>query len=288
MTVASAGQEPKATIRGVVNWLVQKPLLFGGGVLLLAIIVAGMLAPSITSYDPIAQSAHDILLPPMSKGHVFGTDQYGRDIFTRAIFAIRINLTIGFIGVLLPFILGVTLGSLAGFFRGWCEICIMRAYDLVTAFPAYVILIAIVAVLGPNMKNLYISLTISGWTAYCRLVRGEMLVIREQEYVLAAQGLGLSDWRVLVRHILPNAISPALVFAMADIVLTILATSSLSFLGLGVQPPTPEWGQMIHEGQLYLLNGWWLVTIPGFCIVVTGVALSMIGDGIAEFLRVEL
>jgi peptide/nickel transport system permease protein len=264
----------------------RNPLLFIGVGLLLAIIGLGIFAPFLTPYDPIAQSSREILLKPGSPGHFFGTDQFGRDVYTRCLYAIRINLVIGFVGVLLPFLIGVTLGAIAGYFRGWAETIVMRMVDVITAFPAYVILIGIVAVIGPSITNLFIALAISGWTAYARLIRGEMLAIRELEYVMAARGLGFGDRRVVIRHILPNAISPAIVFAMADIVLTILATASLSYLGLGVQAPTPEWGQMIKEGQLYLLNAWWLVTIPGLFIVATGISLSLIGDGIAARLRV--
>jgi peptide/nickel transport system permease protein len=264
----------------------RNPLLIIGVGLLLAIVALGIFAPLLTPYDPIGQSSREILLKPGSPGHFFGTDQFGRDVYTRCLYAIRINLVIGFVGVLLPFIIGVTLGAIAGYFRGWAETIVMRMVDVITAFPAYVILIGIVAVIGPSITNLFIALAISGWTAYARLIRGEMLAIRELEYVIAARGLGFADRRVVIRHILPNAISPAIVFAMADIVLTILATASLSYLGLGVQAPTPEWGQMIKEGQLYLLNAWWLVTIPGLFIVATGVGLSLIGDGIAARLRV--
>ncbi len=264
----------------------RDPLLIMGLGLLLVIIGMGVFAPLLTPYDPIAQSPGELLLKPGSPGHYFGTDQFGRDVYTRCLYAIRINLVIGFVGVLLPFVIGVTLGATAGYFRGAAETIIMRTVDVITAFPAYVILIGIVAVIGPSITNLFIALAIAAWTAYARLIRGEMLAIRELEYVMAARGLGLADKHVVIRHILPNAISPAIVFAMADIVLTILATASLSYLGLGVQPPTAEWGQMIKEGQLYLLNAWWLVTFPGLFIVATGVSLSLIGDGIAARLRV--
>jgi peptide/nickel transport system permease protein len=264
----------------------RDPLLIIGLGLLLLIIGMGVFAPLLTPNDPIAQSPRELLLKPGSPGHYFGTDQFGRDVYTRCLYAIRINLVIGFVGVLLPFLIGVTLGATAGYFRGAAETIIMRTVDVITAFPAYVILIGIVAVIGPSITNLFIALAIAAWTAYARLIRGEMLAIRELEYVMAARGLGLADKRVVIRHILPNAISPAIVFAMADIVLTILATASLSYLGLGVQPPTAEWGQMIKEGQLYLLNAWWLVTFPGLFIVATGVSLSLIGDGIAARLRV--
>jgi peptide/nickel transport system permease protein len=262
-------------------------LLRAGAVLLLLIVAAGLLAPVLTPYDPVAQSPRETLLPPGSPGHILGTDQFGRDIYTRCLYAIRLDLFIGVVGVALPLILGTILGALAGYLRGWPEILIMRTLDVVTAFPYLVILIALVAVLGPSLVNLFLALTLSGWTTYARLVRGEMLTVREHEYVLAAEGLGLPSGQVLARHLLPNAISPALVFAMADVVLTILFAASLSFLGLGVQPPTAEWGQMIHEGQSFILGAWWLVTFPGLFIVATGVALSMLGDGLADRIRGE-
>ncbi len=265
----------------------KEGLLKIGSLLLILIVAAGVFAPFLTPYDPIALSPHSALLPPGSPWHLLGTDQFGRDIYTRCLYAIRLDLFIGVVGVVLPFLLGTTLGAVAGYFRGWTEVFIMRTLDVVTAFPYFVILIALVAVLGPSLLNLFVALTLSGWTTYARLVRGEMLTVREHEYVLAAQGLGLSHRRVLVHHLLPNAISPAIVFAMADVVLTILFAASLSFLGLGVQPPTPEWGQMIHEGQSFILGAWWLVTIPGLFIVVAGLAFSMLGDGLADRIRGE-
>lgn len=265
----------------------REGLLLGGGGLLLLIVIAGLIAPILTPYDPISQSPRESLLPPGSPGHMLGTDQFGRDIYTRCLYAIRLDLFIGIVGVALPLILGTFLGAVAGYLRGIPELLIMRTLDIVTAFPYLVILIALVAVLGPSLVNLFIALTLSGWTTYARLVRGEMLTVREQEYVRAAEGLGLPAGRILMRHLLPNAISPALVFAMADVVLTILFAASLSFLGLGVQPPTPEWGQMIHEGQSFVLGAWWLVTFPGLFVVVTGVALSLLGDGLADRIRGE-
>lgn len=264
----------------------RETLLRAGGGLFAVIVLAGLLAPLLSPYDPIAQLPRESLLPPGSPGHMLGTDQFGRDIYTRCLYAIRLDLFIGIVGVLLPLILGTALGAIAGYLRGWPELIIMRTLDVVTAFPYLVMLIALVAVLGPSLLNLFVALTASGWTTYARLVRGEMLVVREHEYILAAEGLGLGRRRVLLGHLIPNVISPALVFAMADVVLTILFAASLSFLGLGVQPPTPEWGQMIHEGQSFILGAWWLVTFPGLFIVATGVALSMLGDGIADRIRV--
>lgn len=262
--------------------------LLAGIVMLSLIIAMGVFAPLLTPYDPIAQIPGAYLLPPGSDQHLLGTDQFGRDILSRSLYAIRLNLTIGFLGVLFPFLLGIALGATAAYLRGWPERIIMRTLDVLVAFPPYVFLIALVAVLGPSVVNLLIALTVFGWTSYARLARAEILSIREREFVLAAEGFGFSNRRLLSRHILPNTISPAIVFAMADIVLTILATASLSYLGLGVPAPTPEWGQMIYEGQAYLLDAWWLVTIPGLFIVTTGVALSLIGDGVAAHLRADV
>jgi len=251
----------------------------------IVIILIGIFAPLITPYDPLEHSLRSRLLPPGAEGHLLGTDQFGRDVFTRIIYAIRIDLAIGFFGVLFPLIIGVLLGSVAGFFGRGIDSFIMRVLDVFTAFPYLILLIAIVAVLGPSIRNLFIALTLSGWTAFARLIRGEILVTRELEYIEAARSLGYSTNRIIIRHLLPNVMTPLLVFAMADIVLTIIFSASLSYLGLGVRPPTPEWGAMINEGQVFLRDAWWISTFPGFAAVIVGIFLSLIGDGLADYLR---
>ena len=278
--------QPQSSVQMVMAFISRNRMLVAGLVMTVVILLAGIFAPLITPYDPIAHAPAERLLPPGSPNHFLGTDQYGRDEFTRLIYAIRIDLMIiGFLGVLFPFIIGIVLGSLAGYFGGWIDAIIMRVLDTVTAFPYLILLIAIVAVLGPSIRNLIIALTLSGWTSFARLVRGEILVIREMEFIEAARSLGYTYTRILWRHMLPNVITPALVFSMSDIVLTILFAASLSYLGLGVRPPTPEWGAMINEGQVFLRQSWWLVTLPGFACVITGLALSLIGDGLADLLR---
>jgi peptide/nickel transport system permease protein len=194
---------------------------------------------------------------------------------------------VGFLAVLFPFCIGTFLGCLAGYYGGWLDAVVMRLVDVVVAFPFYVLIIAMVFALGPGVRSIYIAITLIGWVSYARIIRGEILVAKRQEYVLAAQAAGFSDARIVVRHILPNVITQAIVFAMSDIVLDILAIVTLGYLGLGVPPPTADWGSMIFDGQTFLTTNWWLSTIPGLAVVVTGLGLSLIGDGLADLLRPE-
>jgi peptide/nickel transport system permease protein len=274
---------PRPRFRRIVPLPGNLALVFGivfvGGIL-----VVSLLAPLLTSYDPTKPDYGAALQAP-SRDHLFGTDNYGRDVFTRTIYAARIDLQLGFFSVIFAWILGSSIGVIAGFFGGWIDSLIMRLLDTVVAFPFLVLQIGIVAMLGPGVKNMYIGLTLVGWTAYTRIVRGEILVVKNLEYMVAARALGFRTRRQLLRHALPNVITPAITFAMSDIVLCILAATALSYLGLGVQPPRAEWGQMITEGKTYLSQQWWMVTFPGLAIVVTGLGLSLLGDGIADRLR---
>jgi peptide/nickel transport system permease protein len=203
------------------------------------------------------------------------------------LYAVQLDLQIGVLSVLFPMVVGLFLGSLAGYLGGWVETVVMRVVDVFTAFPFLVMVIAIIAILGPGLTSMYVALTLAGWSAYARIARGEILVIKKAEYVQAARALGFSNVRIMFRHILPNIVTPAIIFAMSDIVLVILSTTSLSFLGLGVQPPTPEWGSMIAEGRPFIMTAWWLVTLPGMAIVLVGLGLSLLGDGLADVLRTE-
>jgi peptide/nickel transport system permease protein len=196
-------------------------------------------------------------------------------------------MMIGVLCVLFPWIVGVLLGCLGGYMGGWTDTIVMRTVDVFTAFPFLVLVIAIIAILGPGLTSMYVALTLAGWTAYTRIVRGEILVIKKSEYVQAARALGYSNSRIMFRHILPNVVTPAIVFAMADIILVILSTTALSFLGLGVQPPTPEWGSMIAEGRTFIMTAWWMVTFPGLAIMIVGLGFSLFGDGLADLLRTE-
>lgn len=257
------------------------PTLIAGLTILGLLVAAAVFAPLLTSYDPTAQNLSGSLLSPGGK-HLLGTDQLGRDVLSRLLYGARTDLRVGLLAVLFPFVIGTSLGLLIGFRGGLIDTLVMRLVDMVIAFPFYVLIIALVFVLGPGTRNIYIAITAVGWVAYCRIVRGEVLVAKKQEYTLAARAAGVPTWRILLRHLLPNVVMQAIVYSMSDIVLSILAIVTLGYLGLGVPPPSPDWGSMIADGQQFLLNKWWLTTIPGLAVVVTGLGLSLLGDGIVE------
>jgi peptide/nickel transport system permease protein len=255
-----------------------------GGLIVLAIVGAALLAPVIAPYGSLDTDYTARFVPP-SRGHWFGTDDLGRDILSRVIFGARIDLRIGVISVLLPFVLGVILGCLAGYYGGKIDSAIMRVVDVVQAFPFLILIIAIIAVLGPGLKNIYIAVAIVAWVTYARLLRGEILVAKHREYVEAARSMGARDLRVIGRHILPNVISSALVYAMSDVILYIVLAASLSYLGLGARPPEPEWGAMITAARTFWSQAWWMSAFPGLAIVVTGIGFSLLGDGISDAIR---
>jgi peptide/nickel transport system permease protein len=277
--------EPYAAARPrqVRRWYTQ-PALAAGLVLLVLLVAAALAAPLLSSYNPIAQNLGATLQGP-SAHHLLGTDQLGRDTFTRLLYGLRNDLRIAFIAVLFPFCIGVVLGSISGYFGGWVDTVIMRLVDIVVAFPFYVLIIALVFVLGPGERSIYIAITLVGWVSYARIIRGEILVAKRQDYVVAAQSGGLSAVRIMGRHLIPNVISQAIIYAMSDIVQDILAIVALGYLGLGVPPPTPDLGSMINDGQNFLTTHWQLTTFPGLAVVVVGLSLSLIGDGLADIIR---
>ncbi len=265
------------------NW----PLLIGGA-LLGVIALACIAAPLLTPYDPIAQNIVNQGLPPFSPGHPLGTDApFGRDVLSRILYGGRVDLLIGFGGTGITILVGTLVGLIAGYVGGRLDAVLMRIVDIFFAFPFLVLVLAIVAMLGPSLFNLFIAIWAVGWVSYARIIRGETLVAKQQEYVLAARALGYNPVRIMVRHILPNVFSAALIFSMADAVGNILLGAALGYLGLGVPPPSPEWGAMIADGQNYMVTAWWVPTVPGLAIVLVGVALSLIGDGLADVLRVK-
>lgn len=253
------------------------------GLIMLAIILlTAIFAPLLAPYNPIAQDLGGAFKPPFSSGHLLGTDNFGRDILSRIIFSTRLDLQIGFVSVLFPFIAGSLIGVTAGYRGGITDNVVMRIVDILLAFPFLVLVIALMTLLGPGLRNLYIAVSIFGWINYARLVRGETLIARNLEYIQAAKTVGCTDRRVILTHLLPNVIAPSLIFVFTGMVQAILTGATLSFLGLGPQPPTPEWGAMIAEGRQFLLQAWWMPTLPGIAILITGVSLSLIGDGLAE------
>ena len=258
------------------------------GVGIIGLIVAvSVLAPLLGWGTPNKQNLNATLLPP-SLAHPFGTDDLGRDVLSRVLAGTKVDLSVAVITTYVPLVMGVLVGAIAGYVGGWVDAVIMRLTDIVIAFPFLVLVLAMIAVFGPGLTGVYVGLTIVGWALYARLTRGEVLVLRERQFILAARTLGYHHWRILGRHVIPNVIRPSLVFSMADVVLNILVLSTLSFLGLGVQPPTPEWGAIVAGGQNYLLSAWWIATLPGLAIVITGIGFSLIGDALSERLGREV
>lgn len=262
----------------------KNPSLFYGGLIVLAITLIGIFGKQIVPYDPIEQNLKNILQPPSAE-HWLGTDQFGRDLFSRIIAATSLDLTIGVLSVLFPLVIGIVIGMLSGYYGGLTDAVFMRLVDIVVAFPFMVLIIAMIAVLGPGLKNVIIAVTIASWIIYARIVRGEILVAKQLEYVIAAKTLGYNDLRIMIRHILPNVISTAIIFGALDIALDILLAATLGFLGLGVQPPTPEWGAIIAEGRNFMTTSWWISAFPGFAIVITGAGFALMADGLADLLR---
>ena len=252
-----------------------------GIIIFFIILLIGLFAPFLTQYDPFYQDYNSLLLPP-SFDHLFGTDNYGRDIFTRVIYATRLDLQIGFYTTYVPLIYGVMIGAYSGYFGGYIDTIMMRLTDIAMAFPFLILIIFILSILGPGIQNIYIAVFLVAWTMYARLVRAEMLVEKNKDYIVAAQVLGFGSNRIIFKHAMPNIITSCIIFSMFDFVLNILLVSGLSFLGLGVQPPTPEWGAMVAEGRDFILTAWWIGTLPGFFILLTGFALCLIGDGLSE------
>ena len=280
MTAVTSSGLPK-TARGRRSY----SLLIGAG-LLGVIVVLAILAPWITPHDPLAHNLESILAPP-SSDYLLGTDHLGRDVWTRLLYAARLDLLIGVGAVITPFVTGTLLGAVAGYYGGRIDLAVSAATDMLFAFPYYVLIIALVFSLGPGIPSIFIAMAIVAWVSYARIVRGEVLSARGQQYVMAAKTLGFSDLRIIVRHILPNVITQPVTYAMSDIVVIIVGVVTLSYLGLGVPPPTPDWGSMIASGQSYLTTQWQLSTIPGIAVVIVGLSFSLIGDGLTHRLRPE-
>lgn len=255
-----------------------------GATIVAVYILIALFAPVIAPYAPNAQSVPDALQAP-SAAHPLGTDELGRDVLSRLMWAARIDLLVGFLGALLPAIVGTALGAAAGYFGGWVDALVMRTSDLVQAFPTYILMIALVFVLGPGPGSILVAFTVVAWVAYARLIRTEVLRVREADYVAAARTSGFSQGRVLWRHVFPNSVGQSLVYLPSDIVAATLGLAALSYLGLGIQPPTAEWGAMIAAGQPFIRTEWWLSTVPGLVIVVFGLGLSLIAEGVESWLQ---
>jgi peptide/nickel transport system permease protein len=259
--------------------------LAGGGIVLLMFLLA-FLAP-FTGRDPAAIDISQRLLAP-SLTYPLGTDDLGRDVFTRILYGARISLLVGFVSVGIATIIGVILGALAGFYGSWIDSLIMRFVDIMLCFPTFFLILAVIAFLEPSIWNIMIIIGLTGWMGVARLVRAEFLSLRERDFVYAAQALGADDMRIIFRHILPNALSPVLVAATLGVAGAILTESALSFLGIGVQPPTPSWGNMLIVGKQTLGSAWWLSVFPGLAILLTVLGYNLLGEGIRDALDPRL
>ena len=262
------------------------PALLAGGALALIFLFAAVAHGLVTPYDPLTFDYTALLQPPSAK-NLFGTDQFGRDVLSRTISASTIDMQIALFATIGPLLAGSVIGLLVGYYGGVADAIFGRLVDLVITFPFLVLVIAIEAVLGPGLNNMYIAVGLVGWVFYAKLMRGEVRMLRGLDFVASAKVLGFSDARIILRHILPNAMRPIIVYWMTDMALAILLGSSLGYLGLGAQPPAAEWGVLISDAKNYITQAWWMTAFPGIAIVLAGFSFSLIGDGLADLLDVK-
>lgn len=252
-----------------------------GGVIVLLLFFIAIFAPVLSPYDPNAIDVRHILEPPGLK-HPFGTDDLGRDILSRVLWGSRISLSVGFVAVGIATVIGVILGALSGYYGSWTDRAIMRFVDIMLSIPTFFLLLAVIAFLEPNIWNIMIVIGLTSWMGVARLVRAEVLSAREKEFALAARAIGAGDLRIIFNHILPNSMAPVLVSTVLGIAGAILVESALSFLGIGVQPPTPSWGNILTAGKDNIEIAWWLSVFPGLAILVTVLAYNLLGEGIRD------
>jgi peptide/nickel transport system permease protein len=282
-------------VRGDSQWAIagrhfrKNRMAMGGLAIMILLYVVTLITPLIAPFDPAAQG--DIVLTrylPPSAEHLMGTDKFGRDIFSRVLYGARISLSIGFIAVGISITLGTLLGAVAGYYGGITDGVLMRFTDMMLSFPRLVLLIVVIALFEPSIWLVVTVLGLTGWMGTARIVRGEVLSLREREFVQAARALGMGDGRIILKHVIPNTLAPVIVSATLGIGQTILTEASLSFLGLGVQPPTPSWGNMVSDGRDALVTAWWIATFPGLAIVFTVIAFNLLGDGLRDALDPRL
>jgi peptide/nickel transport system permease protein len=269
-------------------WLrLRRNRLALAGVLIVGVMFVLAVAAPLTGRDPAAINISAALLPP-SWHYPMGTDDLGRDVLTRILFGARISLLVGFVSVGIATLIGIVLGALAGYYGSWVDALIMRFVDVMLCFPTFFLILAVIAFLDPSIWNIMAVIGLTGWMGVARLVRAEFLSLRERDFVLAARALGAFDLRIIFRHVLPNALSPVLVSATLGVAGAILTESALSFLGIGVQPPTPSWGNMLIIGKQTLGSAWWLSAFPGLAILLTVLGYNLLGEGIRDALDPRL
>jgi len=263
-------------------------VIFGLFIVIVMAVIA-VFAPQVATHDPLAMDlSPEARLQAPSAGHFFGTDNLGRDIFSRMVYGTRISLSVGLIAVFISLVIGVLLGGLSGYYGGWVDNLVMRVVEIMYCFPVFFLIMMVITFLGPNIANVMIVIGLTSWAGLCRLVRAEFLTLRERDFVSSAKVQGVSDMRIILRHILPNAMGPVYVSATLSVGGAILIESALSFLGLGVQIPTPSWGNILTAGKNYIDYAWWLTLFPGLAIFLTVLSFNLIGEGLRERLDPKL
>ena len=263
------------------------PLAMIGTVIIVIFLCIAIFAPLLTSYSPTAQNMNERLLPP-SYQHIFGTDQYGRDVFSRVVYGTRVEVWIIFIVSIISILIGTIVGIVAGYFGGVVDEILMRITDMFLAFPRLVLAMVLTAALGPNLTNTMIAIALVDWTVYARLGRAEAMKVKSQPYIEAIKAIGAKDFRIIAFHVLPMSISPVVVQLTLRMGTIILTAAGLGFLGLGAQPPTPEWGAIVSDGRSYLVDQWWITTFPGIAIALVVLGFNFLGDGIRDILDPRL
>lgn len=261
----------------------SNPLARWGFAIIATVLLLALIAPWIAPYDPDAIDVKAILLPPAS-AHWMGTDGLGRDVYSRMLFGARISLLVGFVAVGIATVIGVILGAISGFYRGWVDVVIMRLVDVMLSIPTFFLILAVIAFLTPSIWNIMIVIGLTSWMGVTRLVRAEFLSLREREFVLSAQTLGAKNTRLIFRHLLPNSLTPIIVSSVLGIASAVLVESGLSFLGLGVQPPQASWGNILTDGKEYIQFAWWLSLFPGMAILLTVLGYNLLGEGLRDAL----
>ncbi|RKY42835.1 MAG: peptide ABC transporter permease [Candidatus Makaraimicrobium thalassicum] len=266
----------------------NKRMIFGVTIIAIMALTA-VFAPFVATHNPLAMDlSSEARLQGPSAEHFFGTDNLGRDVFSRMVYGARISLSVGFIAVFISLGIGVFLGGLSGYYGGWIDTIVMRIVEIMYCFPTFFLIMMVITFLGPNIVNVMIVIGLTSWAGLCRLVRAEFLTLRERDFVYSARVQGVSDMRIIFRHILPNAMAPVYVSATLSVGSAILVESALSFLGLGVQIPTPSWGNILTVGKNYIDYAWWLTLSPGLAILVTVLSFNLIGEGLRDVLDPKL
>ncbi len=279
--------EPLPRRRSTFVAALRQPAIAVGTLILVLFVLAAMLAPILTSVDPLTQNVIKGLKPPSGE-FPLGTDKLGRDIFSRLLYGARVSLFVGFAIVIGSTLIGGLFGLAAGWYGRWLDEIMMRVTDIFFAFPGLILAMAIAAALGPSLQNALIAITAVTWPVYARLVRGQILALKQREFVEAARVIGASQWRIIFRHLLPNSLAPLLVQASFDLGGSILSVAGLSFIGFGAQPPFPEWGVMISEGRNYIATQWWLATCPAVAMLLVVAGFNLLGDGLRDLLDPRL